>query len=96
MKGSKAIQKMHELARVTTYMPTAKNHLPVNAFFQSWFSYCPLVRMFYSGTQNNRINKFRGRYLPIIYSDKISNFEERSVSVITLTLQALDNEISSI
>ena len=47
-----------------------------NVFFQSQFSYCPLVLMSHSRTFNNEINRFHERCLILIYNDKHSKFHE--------------------
>ena len=44
------------LIRVTTYMGTAKKRILVTAFFSSQFSYCPLVWMCDSPSNNKKIN----------------------------------------
>ena len=48
----------------------------MNAFFNSQFSYCPLIWMFHSQLINNKINRLHERCLRIVYSDNQSTFEE--------------------
>ena len=48
----------------------------MNSFFNSQFSYCPLVWMFSSRELNTRINNLQYRALRLIYRDNISTFEE--------------------
>ena len=48
----------------------------MNAFFNSQFSYCPLVWMYHSRALNNKINRLHERCLRLIYNDKQLTFEE--------------------
>ena len=48
----------------------------MNAFFNSQFSYCPLIWMFHSRLINNKINRLHERCPRIVYSDNQSSFEE--------------------
>ena len=63
-------RKISALARVTPYMGIAKKRILMNAFFISQFSYCPLVWMFHSRTDNIKINRLHERCLRIVYNDK--------------------------
>ena len=65
----KAGRKISALTRVTPYMGIAMKRILVNAFFTSQFSYCPLVWMCRSRTNNNKINRLRERCLQIVYHD---------------------------
>ena len=65
----KAGRKISALTRVTPYIGIAKKRILVSAFFTSQFSYCPLVWMCRSRTNNNKINRLRERCLRIIYHD---------------------------
>ena len=57
-------------------MNIEKRRTIINAFFNSQFSYCPLIWMFYSRLINNKINRLQKRCLRIVYSDNQSTFEE--------------------
>ena len=57
-------------------MDLSKRRMPLNAYFISQFSYCPLVWMFHSRGKNNKINRIHERCLRIIYNDKKSTFYE--------------------
>ena len=70
------IEKIPALARVTPYMGIAKKRILMNAFFTSQFSYCPLVWMCHSRTNNSKINRLHERCLRIVYNDKQSSFNE--------------------
>ena len=66
----------------------------MNAFFNSNFSYCPLIWMCYSRTNNREINRFHERCLHIIYNDKQSPSSELlekdgSVSIHIRKIQSL-------
>ena len=70
----------------------------MNAFFNSQFSYCPLIWMFCSRLINNKINRLHERCLRIVYSDKQSTFDEllekdNTVSVHQRNLQFLATEL---
>ena len=70
----------------------------MNAFFNSQFSYCPLVWMCRSRTNNKKINKLNERCLRIVYNDKQSSFNELlekdgSVSIHMRNIQILATEM---
>ena len=71
----KANQKLHALARVSNYIPSAKLKTLMKSFVISQFSYCPLVWMFHSKRLNNRINQLHERALKLAYNDYMSTFE---------------------
>ena len=48
----------------------------MNAFFNFEFSYCPLIWMCYSHTNNRKINRLHEICLRIIYNDKQSSFSD--------------------
>ena len=94
----KAGRKISALVRVTTYMEIAKKRILMKAFFTSQFSYCPLVWMCHSRTNNNKINRLHERCFQIVYNDKQSSFNELfekagSVSIHTWNMQILATEI---
>ena len=72
----KASRKLYALGRVTRYMNLSKRKILMNAFFNSQFSYCPLIWMCHSPIINKIINRLHERCLRIIYCDKQSSFEE--------------------
>ena len=70
----------------------------INAFFDSQFSYCPLILMFINRGTNRKINRLQERSLRILYQDDISMFEEllqrdNSVTVHTRNIQRLATEM---
>ena len=72
----KASRKISALATVIPFMGLNKRKLLMNAFFTSQFSYCPLIWMCHSGSNNRAINMLHERCLRIIYNDKQSSFTE--------------------
>ena len=72
----KASQKLHALARISSFIEG--NHLLIlmRSFIDSQFSYCPLVWMFHSRELNNRINRIHEKSLRIAYRDVTSSFQE--------------------
>ena len=84
----KAGRKISALTRVTPYMGIAKKRILMNAFFTSQFSYCSLVWMCHSRTNNNKINRLHERCLQIVCNDKQSSFNhllEKDASVLIHT-----------
>ena len=57
-------------------MGLSKRKLLMNAFLISQFSYCPLICMCHSRSNNRKINMLHERCLRIIYNDKQSSFAE--------------------
>ena len=93
----KAGRKISALTRVTPYMGIAKKRILMNAFFTSQFSYCSLVWMCHSRTNNNKINRLHERCLRIVYNDKQSFNEllkkDGSVSIHMRNIQILATEM---
>ena len=95
---SKVSRKVNALSRAVPYMRVSKRKILLNWFFNSQFSYCPLIWMFYSRIMNNEINWLRERCMRLIYKDKTSSFEEllkqdKSVLILTRNLQMLTTEM---
>ena len=95
---NKATQKLHALARVSSYMNTEKLRSIMKAFICSQFGYCPLTWMSHSRTLNKRINKIQERALRLVYNDKVSTFKQllekdKSVTVHDRNLQSLAIEL---
>ena len=94
----KARAKINALRRVAPFMNIEKRRAIMNAFFNSQFSYSPLIWMFHSRLINNKINRLHERCLLIVYSDNQSTFEEllekdNTVSVHQGNLQFLATEL---
>ena len=66
----KASRRVFASARVTPFMGLSKRKLLINAFFTSQFSYCSLIWLCHSHSNNRKINIFHERCLRIIYNDK--------------------------
>ena len=96
----KAGRKMSALARGTPFKGLNKRKLLMNAFFNSQSSYCPLIWMCHSRSNNRKINMLHERHLRIIHNDKQSSFTEllnqdNSVSIHIKSIQRLAIEIFS-
>ena len=64
-----ASQKLHAIARISSYLNKNKLRLIMNAIFSSQFGYCPLVWMYHNRRYNNKINRLHERMLRIVYKD---------------------------
>ena len=72
----KASQKLNAFSQICAIIPFHKRKILMNAFFDSQFSYSPLVWMFHNRQINTRINNLHYRALRMIYLDNISSYEE--------------------
>ena len=96
----KANSDLCALERFTPYMGLGKSKLLMNSFFAATFNYCPLIRMFYSRSDNNKITHLHERCYQLIYSDKSSSYEEllerdESGSIRHKNIQAIQLKLSS-
>ena len=78
-----------------------KKKVLLKTFFESQFSYCPLLWMFCSRKLNNKINRLHERALRIAYADYVSSFEELlikdgSVTIHQRNLKVLATEMYKI
>ena len=97
----KASQKLNALSRLCALISFDKRKMLMNAFFNSQFSYSPLVWMFHNRQINTKINNLHYRALRIIYLDESSSFEELlrrggTVTVHRRNLQFLLTEMSKV
>ena len=72
----KASQKLHALARVSSFMSCRQKKIIMNAFITSQFGYCPLIWMCHNRNIHRQINKIHERALRIVYVDNNSSFDE--------------------
>ena len=72
----KAGRKLNALRRQCKILPFQRRRILMKAFFESQFSYCPLVWMFHDRDINNKINNLHYRALRIIYRDEVSTFDQ--------------------
>ena len=72
----KVSKKLHALARISKYMSQEKLTIPLKAFIESQFNYCPLVWTFHSRTLNNCINKLHESALRLVYKNSTLTFEQ--------------------
>ena len=89
---------IYALARIALYMDLSKRRMVMNAFFNSQFSYCPLIWMCDNRAANRKINRLHERCLLIIYNDQQSSFKmllekDSSVSIHDTNIQCLATEI---
>ena len=87
--------KLSALSRVAPFADLPQKKILFNAFFQSQFSYCPLVWTCHSKTLNNKINRLHERCLRLIYNDKHCSTIplDWSVFIHTRNLQLLVTEM---
>ena len=103
---NKASTKLHALARISNFMNPHKLRILIKTFFESQFSYCPLVWMFHSRTLNNRINKLHERALRMVYKECNLTFEQllekdnsftihhRNLQKLTIEIYKIINDVS--
>ena len=94
----KASRKLAVLTRLSKVLPFHKMRILMKSFFNSQFSYYPLIWMFISRSTNHKINKLHEQSLQILYKDDISSFNEllqkdNSVTVHTHNIQLLAVEM---
>ena len=70
----KASQKLHSIARISSYLNKNKLRLIMNALFSSQFGYCSLTCIFHNRRHNNEINCLHERMLRRLYKDYKSSF----------------------
>ena len=97
-QSKNASQKLHAIARISSYLNKNKLRSIMNAFFSSQFGYCPLVSMFHNRRYNNKINCLHERMLRIVYKDYKSSFaellsEDKSLTVHHRNVQKLAIEM---
>ena len=61
-----ANQKLHALARLSTYIDPTKLEILKNSFVKSQFSYCPLVWMFHDRVLNSKLTLIQERALRLV------------------------------
>ena len=64
--SKKANQKLHALARLSTYIDPLKLEILINSFIKSQFNYCPLVWMFHDRVLNSKLNLIQERALRLV------------------------------
>ena len=94
-------RKLSALTRLAKILLFHKMRILIKSFFDSQFSYCPLIWMFISRSSNHKINKLHEQSLRILYKDDISSFSKllqknNSVSVHTLNIHISPNFIKEI
>ena len=92
-----ARQRLHALSRTSLYMDFSMPKMITNAFVNSQFNHCPLVRMCHSRELNHRISKIQEKSLRITFQDEKYTFSkllEKNGSVIVheKDLQTLESQ----
>ena len=92
--------KLHALARVSSYLNEHKRIMLMKSFILSQFSYCPIIWMYCQRKSNNLINRIHERALRIAYCDYVSDFEgllakDDSITIHERNIQALACEVYS-
>ena len=72
----RASHKLNALSRLCAIIPFHRRKVLMLAFFNSQFSYCPLVWMFCNRNINAKINNLHFRALRMVYQDEPSSFQE--------------------
>ena len=94
----RASQKLHAIARVSTFMDAGKLRLLMNSFVNAQFSYCPKICIFHDRNLNAKVNKIHERAPIIVYKDTHADYEAlvtlaNAVSVHQRNLQYLMTEM---
>ena len=97
----KARVKINALGSIAPFMNIEKSRTIMIAFFNSQYSYCPLIWMVHSRIINNKISRLHERCLRIVCSDNQSTFEEflendNTVSVHQCNLQFFATELCKV
>ena len=71
----KAGRKLSMMSRVAKYVSLEKRKINMRTFFESQFTYCPLIWMFCDRGLNRKINHLHERALRIAYNDYDSTFD---------------------
>ena len=102
----KASRKLTALARLSKVLSFHKMKILMSSFFESQFSYCPLIWMFHNRTTNEKINKLHERSLRILYKDNSSSFNEllkkeksvtmhvRNIQLLAIEMYKVNNNLS--
>ena len=72
----KASRKLTALNGVCRYFDFEKRRNSFKAFFESQFSYAPLIWMFCDRSANSRINRLHERALKMVYKDIDLDFDQ--------------------
>ena len=68
--------KLNAIVRIAPFIGLSKKRIPKNVFFDCQFSYCPLIWMCYSRTNNEKMNRLHERCSHFIYNDQQSQFSK--------------------
>ena len=65
-----ACGELNALVRIASFIGLSKRRILMNNCFNSQFSYCPLIWMCHSRTNNRKTKRFHERCSRFIYNDK--------------------------
>ena len=96
-----ACRKISRMAHIAIHMSESKKKILLRAFFESLFSYCPLIWMFCDRNLDHKINRLHERALRIAYNDYNASFEEflekdGSINIHQRNLRCLATEVFKI
>ena len=100
--NNKVGKKINVLSRLVNYMSFDKCRMVLNAFIESQFNYCPLIRVFHPRTLKNKINRLHERALGgNVYFDYKSSFcklleKDKSFSIHHKNIQEFNHRSQSI
>ena len=92
----KTNQKLHALARLSTYIHPLKLEILINSFTKSQFTYCPLVWMFYDRVLISKLSLNQERALRLVCKGSETECEDlmkRALTTHQHNLQLLIIEI---
>ena len=81
-----ASQKLTAILRLANITSQEKRIVMLKTFFESQFSYCPLLWMLCSRKLNHKINRLHERALRIAYANYKSSFEDLLIKDGTVTI----------
>ena len=80
----KAYYKLYALRRLRKFLTLEKAKILACSMIESQFAYCPLIWMFYSKTDMQRVEKVQYKSLQVVYNNYMATYDE---------LFALDNKL---
>lgn len=90
----RANSKLSVLPRLANILPFKRTRLQMKSFFESQFSYCPLIWMLMSHKTNRKINRFQERSLRILYRDDSVTVHTRNIHLLATEMFKVYHGIS--
>ena len=79
-----AYYKLYALRRLRKFLTLEKSKILACSMIESQFAYCPLIRMFSSKTDMQRVDKVQYKSLLVVYNNYMATYDE---------LLTLDNKL---